>query len=599
MSKDISRIDTVTPIKIEPVMDERLPLPQRDLSFQIKTTPDNSNIQRVESGSNNASILSFTFQTQSDNALIDKVMYIEAKIRLTFQAKSGNATAGGLPLINKQFAPRAFPLSTICNSMKLNINNSEVSINNYGNYIQALAHYNDSYDNMAYDLSGVPNYLDKHQKYDSSQNGTTSELESYSVAGVGGRTARGAWKIDSIVGNEAVNASDGATKITTLEFTVFEPIFISPFLKNDVESSIGNVRNMQLTMQFQNAERIISIEKQSGPVRTTENIVISEAKMEFVNKAHLNVKYITPPITLRIPPVLAYPFQDIRVEVQDLSDQMAPFDTLTKSFNAQQLGIVPKMIYVFVDRHNGNKTIHTTDTYLRIDSLKISYLNSSGQFSSYSHKDLYNMSVKNGLDVSYQEFNGESYLNNTLRDGSGNPQRTGTNYKGLTGSIVAISTSDLQLPSNIASGLSINGQFSLDITFTNITNEVNFQPSIKLIFVNEGVMEIGEGRMTQNLGVVDQEQIQIYTDQEINPAQRYVDSKLPLLGGGLFDSITKTLGNIGRKALDAGKSACDTLDQHHAMADALLPKSGGMLMGGQLVGGRMISKDRLKKNLLK
>ena len=204
--------------------------------------------------------------------------------------------------------------------------------------------------------------------------------------------------------------------------------------------------------------------------------------------------------------------------------------------NAIQLSTVPRCIYIYASRPNSTKTFETTDTFFRINSLSLNYLNVSGQFSSMTINDLYNMSVKNGCDLSWCEWSG---LTNNISDSTSD---------GLVGSVNQVDTLGVQLST---------------------------------ILVYDGLMTIENGNMNTQIGIIDSNDV---LQTRANGSWENQPSGESLYGGSMFGKVGHFL-SMGKRALDV---ACN-----------LKEKLGGELVnsGHGSSGGAVVSRSALKKRM--
>jgi len=120
------------------------------------------------------------------------------------------------------------------------------------------------------------------------------------------------------------------------------------------------------------------------------------------------------------------------------------------SVNNFVINSIPDMLLVYCVRKN--KTLTDPDTYAFIDSLKITVGNDDSNFTSFNDVQLWSMSARNGLKYSYQQQHCK-LLNN--------PAVNALLNIGGRGSFIIIKSSDLNLPSNIGAGTSLQTNINL------------------------------------------------------------------------------------------------------------------------------------------
>ena len=166
------------------------------------------------------------------------------------------------------------------------------------------------------------------------------------------------------------------------------------------------------------------------------------------------------------------------------------------SFNNIQLNQIPSKILIFAKKTG--QTTYDSNSFLVINKLSVNFANKSGLLSTASQVQLYDMSVKNGLQMNYYEFSGSGISNTD----AGDPVSVPT-----IGSIVVIDPAiDLSIDSQYSNMSS--GQYSIqfDITLTNQTKS-DVTPTLYLICVNTGIFITENGASSFNTGLLTQEQV--------------------------------------------------------------------------------------------
>ena len=402
----MSHTNSIRPLKLQNILDPRLDCMeyvQKDMQWGIFKGAEGMNQVQQQANSYSSAGITWNFNTQSDNVLIDRRLYA----RVQFQYSVTGTSPIGQPLLNTESdAPRAFPLSAITNSCKVTINGTSMEVQ-YADALEGMLRYNADHDLFNYDLSGTPNVLDNAQRYQDMVGGIRNPLSG--VQNNSYEFGRGCFQMDSISNPVSV---DGVTPTTsTVTFSVVEPIFVSPLLYNagDLQSALIGVKNMGVQFSFKAAQldRIWSHAVNPGVTITSS---VANLGSGVTANPQLLVTYLTPPIIdmNRIPRQINYQYYKVDTFINDQNTTLAGGASQSFTNNAIQLSTVPKSIYIWASLPNSSKSYQTTDTFFRINSLSLNYLNVSGQFSSMSESDLYNMAVKNGCKMNWLEFHGES-----------------------------------------------------------------------------------------------------------------------------------------------------------------------------------------------
>ena len=520
--------------KLVNVIDPRLnclEFAQKSNVWSVFQGTEGMNSVSQQANSYSSSGINFNFNTQSENILIDRRMYCRAQFLCTFV---GRAPVGRKLINTEADSIRCLPLASITNSLKVSINGSSVETQ-YQDALLGLLRFNLDDQVKEHDLSMSPSAQDKSQRYAALVGSVRNPLSNYQNSGK--NEGRGCFSFDSISNPASVDATADIT--ATVLFTVTEPLLISPMLyrSTDLESALVGVQNMGVQFNF-SAGQLSRVWSRAVQADITLSSVVTSIGAGSTVPPVLLVNYLTPPLISQgqIPRSVDYQYYKCETFVNDMNTTLAPNAVQSFTNNAIQLSTVPRCIYIWASRSNSSKTYETTDTFFRINSLSLNYLNVSGQFSSMSIQDLYQMAVKNGCNLSWTEWSGRAV---TLGDGT---------TDGMVGSPLKIDISDLHIPSNIASGMNVNSQLSFTINVENINENDNIPVQITTCLVYDGLMSVSNGSMSTMVGVIDQNDVVEVRSDRMN----YIDYKsaASIYAGSLFGSLGH-YASMGKKGLDA------------------------------------------------
>tara|TARA_R110000764_G_scaffold3125_2_gene13173 strand:+ start:3976 stop:5700 length:1725 start_codon:yes stop_codon:yes gene_type:complete len=564
------------PVKCTNVIDPRLEaleFAQKKLTWGIYKGAEGSNAVQQQANSYSTSGITWNFNTQSENVLIDRRVYARAQFQLTFV---GTAPIGQ-PLLNTESdAPRFLPLASVTQSLKVTINGSSVETQ-YSDALAGLMRYNLPEEMKEIDLSMSPAMQDKYQRYQDGVGSVRNPLSNYQNSGKD--TGRGAFQLDSIV--NPVSPDAGVTAITAVvQFTVTEPLLISPMLykSGELQAGLLGVKNMGVQFNFA-AGQLARVWSRSPSAGVTITSVTPAIGAGTTTPPSLLVNYLTPPQMSQgqIPRQINYQYYKAETFVNDMNVNLAPNASQTFNNNAIQLSTVPKCIYIYASRPNSTKTHLTTDTFFRINSLSLNYLNVSGQFSSMSLQDLYQMCAKNGCNLSWTEWSGRAITIGDSRTGTGS-------VDGMVGSVIKLDVSDLHIPSTVASGMNVNSQLSYSIGVENVNQVDTIGVQITTVIVYEGLMTIEGGSMQTQIGVISESDV-IETRQDRDNFIAY-SSAHSVYGGSLFSK----LGHLASSAKQGLDFLCNT--------KKAVGMGGELLLEGKSAGASM-SRSDLKKRMFK
>ena len=490
----MSETNSLKPMKLTNIIDPRLEClepSQRQMEWGIFKGCEGQNSVTQQANSYSTAGVTWNFNTQSENVIIDRRMYARCQFQMTF---IGTAPLGQ-PLLNTETdAIRALPLAAVTNSLKVTINGSSVETQ-YSDALVGMLRYNLSDQCKEHDLSMSPSCLDKYQRYVDGVGSVRNPLSNYQNSGKD--TGRGSFALDSIT--NPVSPDAAVTPITaTVLFTVTEPLLLSPMLYKsaDLQSGLIGVKNMGVQYNF-SAGQLSRIWSRAPSGGVTITSAVAAVGAGTTAPPSLLVNYLTPPLMSQsqIPRQVNYQYYKAETFVNDMNVSLAANATQRFTNNSIQLSTVPKCIYIWASRRNADKSYLTTDTFFGLANLSLNYLNVSGQFSSMTLQDLYQMCVKNGCELSWSEWSGRTQTIGDSRTGLGSQD-------GMVGSVIKIDVSDLHIPSNIASGMNVNSQlgFSVDVTNINQVDPINVQLTTVLVY--DGLMTVSNGSMATQVGVI-------------------------------------------------------------------------------------------------
>ena len=559
------------PIRTANLLDPRLEAlepAQKELVWAIPKAPEGNNCVQQQANSYSTAGITWNFNTQSENVLIDRRIYARAQFQITFV---GTAPLGQRLINTESDAIRFLPLAAVTQSLKVTINGSSVE-SQYADSLLGVLRYNIDDHLKEVDLSMSPSAQDRYQRYIDGVGSVRNPLSNYQNSGE--VTGRGAFAVDAIT--NPVSPDAAVTPITaTILFTVTEPLLLSPMLyrSGDLQSGLIGVRNMGVQFNFASGQlsRIWSRSPSAGVTLTSVTAAIGAGTTA---PPSLLVNYLTPPLSSQgsIPRQVNYQYNKSETFVNDMNVNLAPNASQTFNNNAIQLSTVPKCIYIWASRQNSTKSYLTSDTFFKINSLSLNYLNVSGQFSSMSLQDLYQMCVKNGCELSWPEWSGRTVtLGGLAAAGSLG------NVDGMVGSVIKLDVSDLHIPSNVASGMNVNSQLSYTVNVENINQTDTIGCQLTTVIVYDGLMTIESGSMATQVGVISEADV---VETRADRSNFITDTSS--YGGSIFGQMGH-LARVAKRGLDAACAAKGAL--------------GGELMMDQQRGGASMSRADLKKRM--
>lgn len=560
--------------------------------------------------STGSSSMSFNVIPPSRNTFVDRKMFIETTISLTFSVTvPANTTLVGNIVDPLQDAPRAFPLSRALASATATIGNTNVSMQT-GDVIDALLRVMKKEDLKDFN-DGCPTALDRSQTYESYIAAPGNNvLANYSQPILSdGEYARGFFNVTvgALQGPGANGANPGTAGVNTqtVTFHVFEPVMLSPFVFTKMNhSSLIGLQNITLVYNFsQNSELVWSgTRPQVQDAAGARTYVDANVNVNFApignpsTDAQLWVGYYSPSNLMEIPKQVSYNFYEVQRFLSNGFSAMSYGNQQTLNSNNIQLKVIPSLILCGVRRIKGNQRYWQPDCYFQIEKANINFANTVGILSSASPHNLYQISKKNGLNYNYNEWVGEyGSLNANGAVGANTPSGTGS-------LLVLRPGEDFGLQDAEAPGLTgaFNLQVSLNVKCIDPTAAGITDFEMFIIVVNEGQVSIdvaGTGSTITNIGCVSEADV---LKAEARPNMDYNNMK-GLVGGDFLG----TLSNWARKGADGihtiAKVAPALLPNSNVAKYASMASDGlravGMGRGGELVGSALASKRSLKDRL--
>lgn len=466
--------------------------------------------------------MGFTVNPNSLNTIIDRNIKVKVPITIDF---TGSVSGSFVNLLNTGFdAFRANPIASITENLEAKINGTTTSIR-LSDLKDPLLRFNTGYDIRNRDYSTSPSMQDQYQRY-ADQGGTLrNPLAGY---GDGYEIPRGAFNYD-VVSNTPTTAQ--------IQATLVEPLFLSPFVfGHKSKSGLYNVSQLSFTFSFvSNLSKIWSHSLNDGVnFSTLSTITVT------IGKPAMLVKQVSPRTDQKIPRSLVYPYYEVVGHPSKSSISYAPNATGVETGLALQLNSVPRRMYIFCRENkqvrNGPLGYLKSDTYMGIDGLTVEY-GTKNLLSSATRQDLYKMSVKNGLSMSWEQFSGRP----TYQLGDNN-----TGY-GTIGSIVCVEFgTDIGLGSLAAPSLLDKQQLQITATVRNVNQtDTIVNPELWVVIVYEGIFTIQSEMTSKQIGILNSNDI---LNASFKPQIDYFDIQ-DAYGGNFFSGLK----SIGRKFIKSAK----------------------------------------------
>jgi hypothetical protein len=397
----------------------------------------------------------------------------------------------------------------------------------------------------------------------------------------------------------------GAGPVTaTLQFTVREPLYLSPFLfqRGAQDTGLIGVQTLGLQLQLGGrgggslADAIFSLDAARYSAATTVTATTQEV--------FCYMNFLTPDALQVIPDVNNYPYYEPVLYTTTNNQVIDPGETTihVAEMNNIQLNSIPQRMLIFIDEPDQQGRVTKSDTYAAIENINISFDNRDSLLAAASPIDLYNIAAKNNTNLTWAEWS---------RD---------------CGSVLCLNFGeDIPLRANQAVGLRGSYNLRMTVRFRNVksgryraSGQAASEPmqgyTLSVVVFSVGVMTIAQQNVVRTTGILTNEDVLRSKEQ---PAVPYVNSG-DLYGGGWFDDFRNAFLSIARPVAGIASKILPMLapetapfvgafnsfinpEQPAGPGNTGLVRSfgnglvGGNVSGGRLVGGKKVTRAQLAK----
>jgi hypothetical protein len=491
----------------------------------------------------------WTINPPSTQTIVDRNM----KVRCYFEVTTDQDLQLGT-----NDALRQFPVSTLCDVLSVQINGENIS-DNVSDKLHAMLCYGNNADDRNSQCSTTPTMPDNYKQYSdwATYGSAKNPLSNYGENGA--EDPRGGFPV------QVVNSK-------TFRVVLTENLILSPFLSPFQQQQEGFVNVNQINVSFRWKSNLTQILSHSslGNAITTVTVTMYQAP-------EMLTTFITPDLTQPIPQLQVLPYYNSQDYIKNIGAVANGAETVVIS-DSIKLSQVPRRLYLFVRNQRSTSTQNTPDSFLKIKRLSVLWNNQSGLFSSASEQDLFEICKRNGLNLTYPQWD---------------------KYRG--GVMCIEFGKDIGLLDNEAPGC--QGQYTIQVQMT-VANDsgATFTGEFYQVFMMEGTFTISENFARASLGNLTNdivlrakagsEEIDYHHLNRIhggsfwsglksfvNKVARGVQSVLPIASkvvGALAPEFSPIVSGVGQVA-SLARSA-----------------TGGRLSGGRLAGGR-VSRRAMKR----
>ena len=417
-------------------------------------------------------------------------------------------------------ALQAFPLNSLLQTLQSTINSTPVSVNSRDMMAGLLKLYN--YEELAKYNSLCPSMLDSfYYNYADGAGASNNVLGNYSVGGFDKQyQPRGAFPITVYGLNPDGSRTEIEYSVSTddkgtapyasiiIQFTTIEPLlFLSPYMSghSNNQASMLGLNNLTFTFLLGDASRVMSNATYANRKgKATLSKTISNVSLLSTSANKLLINFMTLPNTLydKISPKNVLTLNQYANYNYNTGEWLSAAIGSTRvsksfSFNNLQLNQIPTKILIYARK--SQLTSYDSNSFAVIKSVSFNFANKSGILAGANQSQLYDISVKNGLQMNYYEFNG--------RGVSCSADKKSSYVVPTIGSILVVDPAiDFNLTDQYTN--MSTGQFNLQFTIE-LENQtgVAYIPTLYCVCINSGLFITENGTSQISTGLLTQEAV--------------------------------------------------------------------------------------------
>ena len=457
---------------------------------------------------------------------------------------------------------RQFPTSSITDTVTVQINGETLSAN-IGDYIHAIGAFNTTAAERVKSLSTTAAQPDQYQEYSDWAVYGSARNVMCSVGENSAEISRGGLDYDI--------APDGKS----FRIAITEPLFLSPLYSGHSQQQpegMVNINQINITLRYSNIlSKILSHSSLGGNLGTVS--------VSFYRPPELIINYLSPDLTQMLPSVQTLPYSQYQEYIRPVGIVPANTD-LTVLSDSVKLSMIPNRMYLFCRHTRALMNENLTDSFLRINRVRVNFNNESSLLGTASPEELFEISSRAGLDmafVQYQKYRGSVFC---LQFGK-----------------------DIGLSDSLAPGVA--GQFTVS-TQIDVTNVSTLPHDYEFFMVFEmgGTLSLFENGARASIGNLTQAEV---LEARMNAPRLDYHQAGRLSGSGFFGDLKRFANKVSRGVQGASKFVGDVASNIplpiaqqiaqgartvNSVAGSIRGATGGALRGGRQSGG-MLSRRRM------
>lgn len=508
----------------------------------------------------------FSVPPPSSNTFLSRRILLKIPVKLRFVGVIEN-TDGTTGLLTENYdAFRQLPLASLMKTLTIKINGCVISLP-VNDVIKPMLMYHKNnkhlnarscsmspfmrdqfqdYNNRARTIAGYTEYADDFLATQTYKNPCLKNpLGTGVYSNLNTGNPRGAFQYDRFTQSRVGQLP---VEIDTI---LVEELFISPLVfGGGCEDGFVNIKNLDIDIQWDShLEKIWS----HAPTASQGDALADYKRFtgltvtlgDTTDKPSVLFEYVTPRYHTPIPQSIQYNYNEIQRYTTPLSgNYIFNGEFVSERSNNVQFQVIPRHIYICVRRSpNGldtlEKRVTQPDSYGSIEKLEINWNNNATLFTNASQEQLYDMSRKNGCDLSYQEWSArDMYM--YFGEEFANAQDTDNKTVNGIGSVICLEMG-VDIPLKPGESPGTRGVFNFQCTLTGKWKSHNrnwqglpnaFPLPIEIMFITStpGIFIIQGDKAMKQVGVIDAGDV---SRAQRNPRLTYKKSKMDIMTGGM------------------------------------------------------------------
>ncbi len=393
-----------------------------------------------------------TINPPSNQTIVDRLL----KVRYYLEVK----VSGGDLEIGSNDCLRQLPANSLIDVTSLKINGETVS-DNTGDILHARLCYGNEADDRRKTWSTSAAQPDQYQ-----------QLDDYLALGTNRNVA--AEYGENAMEPTRASVSYEVVDAQTVRFEIVEPIFISPMFDGCGRQREGlvNVNEIHLNLRFKSdTQRILTCAPRLAP-----GVNITSVSCVQYRAPEVLVCYLTPDNLQPIPAVQTLGYSKPRQYLRQIATPYTPGEVRREFTDSVRLSQIPRYMMLFARRSEATSTFDKPDSFLKIKSVRINWNNESSLLSGASTQDLYEISRRNGCNLSWPQWS----------------KHRGSVFMCEYGK-------DIGLSSGLAPGCQGSYTVQCDVEFENVSSD-DYTATFYMVLFNIGSFSIAQNSARSSLG---------------------------------------------------------------------------------------------------